>query len=139
AGTAVYAVQDQRVRQEQAIAETARASEARMRAVLAAPDLVVREQPLVSGGRVTVATSRLRDAGVIMLAADGAPAPGQVYQLWTIRSGTPASAGVLDAGQSTTVRIVDGLPGASNVGVTIEPAPGSATPTSPLDALVTLT
>ncbi len=138
-GTAVYTVQDQRVRDERAVAEAARASEARVRGVLAAPDLVVREQRLNSGGRLTVATSRLRDAGVIMLAADGAPATGRVYQLWTIRAETPASAGALGVGETATVRIVDGLPDASGVGVTVEPAPGSTTPTFPLDALVKLT
>jgi anti-sigma factor RsiW len=138
AGTAVYLVQDQRVRHEQALAEAARASETRVRSILAAPDLVVHEKTLVSGGRVTVATSRLADAGVIMLAADGAPAGGKVYQLWTIRSGTPASAGALGTGQAAVVRIVEGLPGSSAVGVTLEPAPGSTTPTAPLDALVDL-
>ena len=138
-GVAVYAIQDSRVRQERATAEAARDSEARVRAILSAPDLVIREQPLTSGGRVTVASSRLTDAGVILLAATGAPADGRVYQLWTIHGSTPSSAGALGDGQSTTVQIVDGLPGASAVGVTIEPAPGSATPTMPLDALVKLT
>jgi hypothetical protein len=138
AGTAVYQVQDHRVRQERALAEAAQASEARIRSILAAPDLVVRQQALASGGRVTVANSRLRDAGVIMLAADGAPVAGKVYQLWTIRSGTPASAGALAEGQSTVVQIVEGLPGSSAVGVTVETAPRSTTPTAPLDALVTL-
>jgi len=139
AGTAVYAVQDQRVRHERTLAEAARASEARVRAVLAAPDLVLREQRLNSGGRVTVASSRLHDAGVIMLTATGAPPSGRVYQLWTIRAGTPASAGALGEGQAASVQIVDGLPDSSAVGVTVEPAPGSSAPTAPLDALVKLT
>ncbi|GAA0571679.1 anti-sigma factor [Paractinoplanes ferrugineus] len=137
-GVPVYAVQEHRISRERQVAEAARAGEARVRAVLAAPDLVVREQRLNSGGRVTVASSRLSDAGVIMLAATGAPAPGRVYQLWTIRAGKPSSAGVLAIGQSVIVQIVDGLPGSSEVGVTVEPAPGSATPTTPLDALVEL-
>ena len=139
AGAATYTVQDQRVRRAEALAEAAQASETRVRSVLAAPDVVLREQPLNSGGRVTVASSRLRNAGVILLAATGAPDPGRVYQLWTIRAGAPASAGALSEGQSAAVQLVEGLPGASNVGVTLEPAPGSATPTTPLDALVTLT
>ncbi|MCY1141587.1 anti-sigma factor [Actinoplanes sp. Pm04-4] len=137
-GSVVYAVQDHRVDQQRQLTEAAQASEARTRAVLAAPDLVVREQPLTSGGRVTVASSRLRDAGVIMLAASDAPADGRVYQLWTIRGGTPSSAGALHEGQSVIVQIVDGLPSSSEVGVTLEPAPGSATPTAPLEALVKL-
>jgi hypothetical protein len=139
AGAAVYTVQDQRVRRAETLAESARQSEARVRSILAAPDVVVRDEALDTGGRVTVASSRLQDAGVIMLAADGAPATGQVYQLWTIRSGTAASAGVLGEGQAAAVQLVEGLPAAEGVGVTVEPAPGSATPTTPLDALVTLT
>ncbi|MFF5082887.1 anti-sigma factor domain-containing protein [Actinoplanes sp. NPDC000266] len=138
AGAAVYAVQDQRVRDERAVAEAARASEARVRAILAAPDLEVREEALTSGGQVTVASSKLTGAGVIMLAASAPPADGRVYQLWTIRDGDPASAGALGAGQAATVRIVEGLPASNAVGVTIEDAPGAATPTTPLDALVPL-
>jgi anti-sigma-K factor RskA len=134
AGTAVYVVQDQRVRDERAVAVTARANEARIRAVLAAPDLVMREDELVDGGRVTVAESRLNDAGVIVLAADGPPTGGRVYQLWAIRPGdAPVSAGVaLEPGQTGALRLVEGLPGGSLVGVTVEPPNGSATPTMPL-------
>ncbi|WP_433304319.1 anti-sigma factor domain-containing protein [Actinoplanes sp. CA-030573] len=137
--TAVYAVQDQRIGHQRQLAEAARASESRVHAVLAAPDLVVREQRLATGGHVKEASSRLTDAGVIMLAATGAPPAGRVYQLWTIRAGTPSPAGTLAAGQSAIVQIVDGLPGASGVGVTVEPAPRSPTRTLPLDAKVTMT
>ncbi|XVU27635.1 anti-sigma factor [Actinoplanes sp. CA-054009] len=138
AGAAVYAVQDQRVRDERAVAEAARDSEARIRAILGAPDLEVREQALTSGGRVTVASSKLTGAGVIMLAADQPPADGRVYQLWTIRDDDPTSAGALGEGQAATVRIVQGLPASNAVGVTIENAPGATTPTEPLDAVVPL-
>ncbi len=140
AGTAVYVVQDQRVRAERAVAAAARANEARIRAVLAAPDLVLHEDQLTGGGRVTVAESRLHDAGVIVLAADAPPAGGRVYQLWTIRPGdAPVPAGAaLGPGQTAALRLVDGLPGATDVGVTIEPPTGSATPTMPLVADVKL-
>ncbi|BCY10876.1 anti-sigma factor domain-containing protein [Actinoplanes sp. L3-i22] len=127
AGAAVYAIQDQRVRREQTLA-----------AILTAPDVVWHEQPLLSGGRVRVATSEARDAGVIVLDADHAPAGGKVYQLWTIRSGVPASAGALDEGQSTSAQVVPDLPSAAAVGVTVENAPESATPTAPLEAKVDL-
>ncbi|SNY23424.1 anti-sigma factor [Paractinoplanes atraurantiacus] len=138
AGAAVYVLQDQRVRDERAVAEAARASEARVRAILAAPDLQVREQPLTSGGRVTVASSKLTGAGVIMLAASSPPGDGRVYQLWTIRDDDPTSAGALGEDQAATVRIVEGLPASNAVGVTIETAPGATSPTMPLDALVPL-
>jgi anti-sigma-K factor RskA len=134
AGTAVFTVQEHRVRDLRATAESAQADAARVRAILAAPDLVVREQAVSGGGQVRVAYSRLRDAGLIMLAADSAPAAGRVYQLWTVRSQRAVSEGVLDVGQAAAVRVVDGLPSASDVGVTVEPAGGSATPTLPMVA-----
>jgi anti-sigma-K factor RskA len=140
AGTAVYAVQDHRVRDSRAVAEAARRNEARVRDVLAASDLVIREDELSGGaGRVTVAQSLSQNAGVIVLAADASPADGRVYQLWTIRpGGGPVSAGWLQPGQTAALRIVDGLPGASDVGVTIEPPGGSATPSLPMIADVKL-
>jgi len=138
AATAVYAVQDHRVRVEQSRTEAARASESRVRALLAAPDLVVKEEPVAGGGRVTVATSRLHDAGVIMLAADAAPTGGRVFQLWTIRSQVPVSEGTLAPGQTAAVELVAGLDQASDVGVSVEPPGGSKTPTAPLAADVRL-
>jgi anti-sigma-K factor RskA len=139
AGSAVYAVQDQRVRDQRQVAEAARAEQARVRTILAAPDVVLSRQDVSTGGRVTVATSRLHNAGVVMLAAEAAPT-GRVYQLWTIRpGGAPQSAGVLNEGQAADVVVLEGLPGATDVGVTVEPPRGSATPTLPLVADVKLT
>jgi anti-sigma-K factor RskA len=133
AGTAVYVVQDYRVRHDQstAVAE-------QVRSVVTAPDVVWREQPLASGGTVRVATSQLRNAGIIQLDATYAPADGRVYQLWQIRSGVPASAGTLGEGQSVATQVVTGLPSANAVGVTVEKAPASTTPTLPLEAKVNL-
>jgi len=139
-GTTVYAVQDHRLDKERAVAEAARRNEARVRDILGAPDLVVRESNLTgSNGRVKVAESRSRTAGVIVLAADAPPTDGRVYQLWTVRpGGAPQSAGVLQPGQKAILQIVEGLPGASLVGVTQEPPGGSATPTAPMVADVKL-
>jgi hypothetical protein len=134
AGTVVHAIEDRRVRREQALT----AEQARVNAILAAPDVIWHEQPLTSGGTVRVATSRRHDAGVILLNADRAPAAGKVYQLWTIRSGVAASAGALGEGQSVSTQLVEALPGAGAVGVTVETAPASATPTAPLQAQVNL-
>ena len=137
-GTTVYTIQDHRVDQEKTAAAAARASEARVRAILASPDLVVREKTLDSGGRVTVAVSKLHNAGVIVMAADAPASRGRVYQLWTIRSGAAVPEGSMTVGQTATVQIVDGLPEASDVGVTAEPAPGATKPTMPLLADVKL-
>ena len=132
ASTAVYQVQEQRVRDSIATAARASAQTERTRDILAAPDLVVRTAPVTGGGKVTVAQSPSKDAGVILLGASSAPADGKVFQLWTIRGTTPTSAGVLPAGAASAVQIVNGLPGADMVGVTVEPAGGSLTPTMPL-------
>ncbi|GAA2661658.1 anti-sigma factor [Paractinoplanes durhamensis] len=131
AGGAVYAVQEHRVRVEQARADE-------VTALLSAPDLLVRDEPVNGGGTVTVAVSKLRNAGLITLAADAAPSDGRVYQLWTIREKVPVPAGTLVPGQTTTMQIVEGIDGASDVGVSIEPPGGSAVPTMPLAAAVHL-
>ncbi|GAA2875678.1 hypothetical protein Acy02nite_76360 [Actinoplanes cyaneus] len=127
AGTVVYAIQDQRVRRERVLA-----------AILTAPDVIWHEEALLGGGRVRVATSASRDAGVILLNAAKAPEAGKVYQLWTIRGGVPASAGALGEGQAVSTQVVEELPTASAVGVTVERAPAATTPTAPLEAQVTL-
>ncbi|BBH67766.1 hypothetical protein ACTI_44510 [Actinoplanes sp. OR16] len=128
-GTAVFTVQEQRVLEERTVAEAARVREAQVQEVLGAPDVVLRDQSLSSGGKVTVAYSRMRDSGVIMMAADAPPANGQVFQLWTVRSGEPVSEGVLASGQTTVVTVVHGMASASVVGVSVEPPGGSAAPT----------
>ncbi|MFD0525408.1 anti-sigma factor [Paractinoplanes durhamensis] len=138
-GGSVAVVQEQRVRREHTAAVTAQAAEARIKAVLTAPDLTVREQTLSNGGRVTVAMSPLHNAGVIMLAADSAPSAGRVYQLWTVAGGIPASAGVLVPGQTAYAQIVEGMSGVSDVGVTVEPPNGSAQPTTTMLADLKLT
>jgi anti-sigma-K factor RskA len=136
AGTAVWTVQDQRVRDQRARAEAAEQREARTRAILAAPDLVVRTTPMIGGGKVTVATSALHGAGVVLLGADAAPSGGRVFELWRIRGTTATQAGTLASGQTAAVQIIDGLRDSDAFGVTLEPAGGSATPTLPMTAQI---
>jgi hypothetical protein len=137
-GVAVYGVQEQRVEEQRRLAAVAAQQEARVRSILAAPDLVVRTAPVIGGGKVTVASSQLRDAGVVLMGADAAPSGGEVYQLWTLRGRNATSAGVLAAGQTTAVQVVDGLPDSDAVGVTAEPPGGSTAPTAPILSLVQL-
>ena len=130
-GTAVWSVQDQRVRDQQTAIEAARQREARIQLIMAAPDVVYRTGAVAGGGKVTVASSRTENAGVILMTAEAAPADGRVFQLWTIRgTAQPASAGVLEPGQRSVTQVVDALPGSSLVAVTAEPPGGSSRPTS---------
>ena len=138
-GTAVWTVQDGRLREQRDVVAGLQIREARAREILAAPDVVFRTAPIIGGGKVTVASAPSRNAGVILMAADAPPADGKVFQLWTIRGTTPASAGVLAAGQTSVVQIVDGLPGTAAVAVTREPVNGSAAPTLPPVSSVQLT
>jgi type II secretory pathway pseudopilin PulG len=145
-GTTVYAVQEQRVQDQRQVASAAAQQaaaaaqqSARVRQILASPDLVVRTGPIDGGGKVTVAASASLNAGVVLMGADAAPVGGRVYELWTIRGSTPAKAAVLTVGQTNAVQVVEGLPGSNAIGVTAEPPGGSPTPTFPLVAQVLLT
>lgn len=137
AGTATWLVQEQRVRDEHAATVAARAETERIRAVLAAPDAVVRSAVVPAGGRVTVVTSTGRDEGVVALAGLATPASGRAYQLWLISGGTAVSAGVLPAGRNAATVLIGGVRGKGVVGVTEEPAGGSGQPT--MDPLVAVT
>jgi anti-sigma-K factor RskA len=109
----------------------ARYREARTESILSAADLVVRTAPMIGGGRVTVASSERQGASVVSLRADEAPSADRAFQMWKIRgTGRPVSAGVLPAGQASTVQVVDGVPGNDVFAVSVEPAGGSSVPTS---------
>ncbi len=133
-GTAVYTIQERRVDREHQNATNAEASAARQRAVLGAADLVVTEAPLTGGGRVLVASSKLRDAGVIVLTANAAAPGGGVFQLWTIGASSVVPQGSMSVGQTAIVQVVEGLPEAAEVGVSVERGPGATKPTTPLSA-----
>lgn len=138
AGTASFVAQEQRVRDERAAATAARAQAARIEAVLAAPDARLRTGALSNGGRVSMVISDSRDEGVVLLA--GAPPPGadKVYQFWAIDAGGPESRGVVDSG-AADAQLVTGVRGMQALGVTLEPAPGSQAPTTPVLVTVAAT
>jgi len=132
AGTAVFVVQEDRVRDERATAS----AQSREQAILSAADLVVRQTSLTTGGHVTVATSRSRNAAVILVAGSDAPVGGKVYEAWTIEADGPVPAGT---GRTTLSHVVDNLSAASAVAVTIEAAPGTTKPAGPVIADLKLT
>ncbi|GAB3078374.1 anti-sigma factor [Micromonospora schwarzwaldensis] len=136
AGAVAWTTQEQRVRDARTEAGVARDEAGRIRAVLAAPDAVVRTVAAPAGGRVTVVASASRDEGVAVLDGLTAPAPGRAYQLWLIEGTTATSAGVLPAGRGGGSTLLSGVRGKGLFGVTEEPAGGSAHPTmTPLVAV----
>jgi anti-sigma-K factor RskA len=68
----------------------------------------------------------------VILTRDLAPAPGgKVYELWLqVPSGRMHPAGLIDAGGRHTVVLRGDAAGAKAAGITVEPAGGSARPTS---------
>ena len=130
AGTATWAVQEQRVRDKGTVAAAAQQRQARIEAVLAAGDLVVRTAPMIGGGKVTVAYSAAQNSSVVALRADSAPATDRSFQLWTIRgAGAPVSAGVIPAGEQSAIELVNGIAGNDAFAVSLEKAGGSPQPT----------
>ncbi|GIF75956.1 anti-sigma factor [Asanoa siamensis] len=136
AAAGTYAIQERRVDEQRAATVAARAESERVNAILSAPDATVRSGPVDGGGRITVVTSAMRDAAVVTLAADHAPAGDHAYQLWLTGAGRAMPAGVLPVGTATVTRVVSGTAAAQGIAVTIEPAGGSRTPTLPLVANV---
>ena len=137
-GTAAttYAVQEQRITDQQVVVAAAEQRAARIQAVLSAPDASLRAGDLSSGGRVTVVASDTEDAGVVVLAGAAPPGPDRAYQLWVLDDVKPISVGLLPAGQSQATELIRGVRGRAGFAVSLEPATGSAQPTTtPLAAI----
>ncbi|MEU0040053.1 MULTISPECIES: anti-sigma factor [unclassified Streptomyces] len=121
-----------------------RASASRQRAddlagVLSASDVTSRHVRLPGGATGTLLVSRSRDRAAFVASGMVVPPRGKVYQLWFDDSGTMRPAGLMDSHRVTQAVVLDGSPGgASAVGITVEPAGGSARPTSTPVALMEL-
>jgi anti-sigma-K factor RskA len=108
--------------------------------VFAAPDVRTVSGEIPSGGTATVVFSREKNAGVLVMNNVAPPAPGTVYQMWLIGDKGPESAGTMDAkavAPSTTAVLPD-LGSSKALAFTVEPPGGSAQPTSPVFAELSL-
>ena len=89
----------------------------------------IQSVPLVgaTGSVVIAPTGR---AALVVASLPAAPA-GKTYEAWVIRNGAAAPAGLFEGGARTTVvKLTERVPSGSTVAVTVEPAAGSAQPTS---------
>jgi anti-sigma-K factor RskA len=133
AGAVGYTISDQRVRAARHAAAAAAALNARMDAVLIAPDARVTTKHLAGGGDVTVIVSRGLDQGVAVLSDMPARSDGDVYQLWLIPgSGNAVSAGVMAPGQRSGTQLLTGVASADAFGVSAERPGGATVPSPPL-------
>ena len=108
----------------------ARASNAAITDVLAAPDARTETMQTTVGGTVTVVTSRDKHDAVVITTGMPSLTPAQVYQLWVIGPAGARSAGLLSrTGQAGPV-LATGVTSGDRIGITVEPAGGTSSPTT---------
>ncbi|MCX2949713.1 anti-sigma factor [Lentzea sp. NEAU-D7] len=123
--TVQYSQSDQERQLAQLSSEYSRFSD-----FLSTPDAKLINGRAPNGATGTAVISASRDEA-LFLAKDLPQAPdGHTYQLWLIGAdGDPKPAGLLDSRSSPVV--VNGLTGAQEVALTVEPVGGSPAPTTP--------
>jgi anti-sigma-K factor RskA len=105
--------------------------------VLSAPDAKTASGELTGDAHGTVVVSQSRNRAVFLASGMERPPSGKVYQLWFNDDGTMRSAGLMDPTASDDAVLLDGpVDRASGMGITVEPAGGSAEPTSSPVALM---
>ncbi|WP_427171650.1 anti-sigma factor [Arthrobacter sp. 92] len=108
--------------------------------VLQAQDVRQATVDVNGGGTATVSISSSKDAVVVKMNGVPAPPPGKVYQMWLIpKDGSaPVSEGLMDAEALSKPAVVKGIGSAAALGITVEPAGGSKSPTLPTVAAAPL-
>jgi anti-sigma-K factor RskA len=119
---------------------TAQAQNQALAAVLAAPDAQIASANSSTGGRATVVLSYAEQK--MIFTSSGLPAlpNNKVYELWLLSTGSARPAGLLPAptdGKTAPV-LAAGLTSADKVGVTVEPAGGTSSPTTTPILVMTL-
>ncbi|WP_097878181.1 anti-sigma factor domain-containing protein [Streptomyces sp. ms184] len=105
--------------------------------VLSAPDAKTSSSELTGGARGTVVVSQSQNRAVFLASGMAPPPSGKVYQIWFNDEGTMRSAGLMDPKASDDAVLLNGpVDQASGMGITVEPAGGSAEPTSDPVALM---
>lgn len=108
--------------------------------VVRADDVREASVPVSAGGTATVLISSSKDAVVVKMNGVPAPPAGKVYQMWLIpKDGSaPVSQGLMDEAALSKPAVVKGIASAAALGITVEPAGGSSSPTFPTVAAANL-
>ncbi|MDQ0117543.1 anti-sigma-K factor RskA [Pseudarthrobacter defluvii] len=108
--------------------------------VARANDLREASVNVVGGGKATLLISASEDAAVVKMSGVPAPPAGKVYQMWLIpKDGSaPVSQGLMDEQALSKPAVVQGIHSAASLGITVEPAGGSKSPTLPTVAAAPL-
>jgi anti-sigma-K factor RskA len=128
----VVAILGVRVADQQNQIDGANRRNSAISALLAAPDVQAASGVVRTGGNAHVLVSRKDDEAAISLSGLAAAPAGKAYQLWMIGPDGTRSGGLLPTTERGTAGsvIAHGLGDAQTIGLTIEPAQGSAQPTS---------
>ncbi|MCA1221176.1 anti-sigma factor [Streptomyces sp. 8L] len=128
-GIAVW--QHQEAQDARAQAQAAQDGSRRLAAVLSAPDARTVAGKLNDGASGTVVVSRSQNRAAFIASGLPKPPDGKVYQLWYDDTGTMRSAGLITSPSASQAVLLTGHIGkASGMGITVEPAGGSTSPTS---------
>ncbi|GAA1966113.1 anti-sigma factor [Catenulispora subtropica] len=128
---AVVAVLGVRVQDQQHQIDQSRQRDAGISTLLSAPDARTDSVAVRTGGTGMVLVSRSRDEAAITINGLSQPAPGRTYQLWMIGPSGIRSGGLLPTGtEASNSVLAHGLGDAQTIGLTVEPAGGSAQPTT---------
>ncbi|HEX4287443.1 MAG TPA: anti-sigma factor [Trebonia sp.] len=120
--------------------DTVQAQNQAIAAVLAAPDAQIATAKSSTGGNATVVLSYGQQK-MIFTSAGLPPLPNaKVYELWLLSTGSAVPAGLLPqpADGKTAPVLASGLTSADKVGVTVEPAGGTGSPTTTPIIVMTL-
>ncbi|MBP0457430.1 anti-sigma factor [Streptomyces montanisoli] len=128
-GVAVW--QHQEAQDARAQAQSVIQDSHNLAAVLSAPDARTTAGKLSDGATGTVVVSRSQDRAAFIASGLPTPPSGKTYQLWYDDAGTMRSAGLLNPSAASQAVLLTGHVGqASAMGITVEPAGGSAAPTT---------
>jgi len=88
--------------------------------------------PVTVGGSVTAVLSVRQHEAVVTTAGLPAPAASRIYQLWVMSPAGARSAGLLPASHagSTSPVLAVAVQAGDRLGITVEPAGGTAQPTT---------
>jgi Anti-sigma-K factor rskA/Putative zinc-finger len=120
--------------------DTAQAQNQAIAAVLAAPDAQIATATSSAGGNATVVLSYAQQKMIFTSSGFPRLPNAKVYELWLLSTGPARSAGLLPepADGKTAPVLASGLTSADKVGVTVEPAGGTSSPTTTPILVMTL-
>ena len=132
AGLVAFQAQQQRDEARRQLATLEGSPAAVMNRILSAPDATVQKASVPGGGDILLLHSPGASLGGVMTIGMPQVGAGKTYELWLIdASGTATPAGLVPSGNRTTWNeLPGGVGGAAYLGVTIEPAGGTAQPTT---------